>query len=81
MSFEIEIAESEEELASTNIKLGKPKEKLQMLWWIKSGQVKEQEIRLRLAKYFNGNKVVAYRSGGLSELLKIKKSSRQTKNS
>ncbi|PHM08037.1 hypothetical protein [Nostoc sp. 'Peltigera malacea cyanobiont' DB3992] len=51
--FKIEIAESEEELKKRlqTANLGNQKEKLQMLWWIKSGQVKEQqEIGKRLAK-------------------------------
>ena len=40
----IEIAESEEKFKKRlqTAKLGNQKEKLQMLWWIKSGQVKEQ---------------------------------------
>ena len=51
--FEIEIAESEEELKKRlqTANVGNQKEKLQMLWWVKSGQVKEQqEIGKRLAK-------------------------------
>ena len=76
--FKIEIAESEEELKKRiqTAKLGNQKEKLQMLWWIKSGQVKEQqEIGLRLAKDTSTvtRWLQIYRSGGLSELLKIKK--------
>lgn len=76
--FEIEIAESEEELKKLlqTSNLGNQKEKLQMLWWIKSGQVKEQqEIGLRLAKDTSTvtRWLQRYRSGGLSELLKIKK--------
>lgn len=76
--FDIDIAESEEELKKRlqTVALGKEKEKLQMLWWIKSGQVKQQqEIGKRLAK---DNSTITrwlqkYRSGGLSELLEIKK--------
>lgn len=76
--FEIEIAESEEKLKKLlqTSNLGNQKEKLQMLWWIKSGQVKEQqEIGLRLAKDTSTvtRWLQRYRSGGLSELLKIKK--------
>ncbi|MBW4452250.1 MAG: hypothetical protein KME55_05935 [Nostoc indistinguendum CM1-VF10] len=43
--FKIEIAESEEELKKRlqTANLGSQKEKLIMLWWIKSGQVKEQQ--------------------------------------
>jgi hypothetical protein len=73
--FEIEIAESEEELKKRlqTANLGNQKEKLIMLWWIKSGQVKEQEdIGKRLAK--DTSTVIRwlqkYRSGGLDELLK-----------
>ncbi|MEH1840458.1 MAG: helix-turn-helix domain-containing protein [Nostoc sp.] len=56
--------------------MGNQKEKLQMLWWIKSGQVKEQqEIGKRLAKDTSTvtRWLQKYRTGGLSELLKIKK--------
>ena len=74
--FEIEIAESEEELKKRlqTANLGNQKEKLIMLWWIKSGQVKEQEdIGKRLAK--NTSTVTRwlqkYRLGGLDELLKM----------
>ena len=52
-SFKIEIAESEEELKKRlqTARLGSQKEKLQMLWWLKSGQVKEQqEIGFRLGR-------------------------------
>ncbi|MBD2726358.1 IS630 family transposase, partial [Nostoc sp. FACHB-892] len=43
--FKIEIAESEEELKKRlqTTSLGNQKEKLQMLWWLASGQVKEQQ--------------------------------------
>lgn len=47
-----------------------------MLWWIKSGQVKEQqEIAKRLAKDTSTvtRWLQKYRTGGLSELLSIKK--------
>jgi transposase len=76
--FEIEIAESEEELKKRlqTANLGNQKEKLIMLWWIKSGQVKEQqEIGKRLAKDTSTvtRWLQRYRSGGLSKLLKIKK--------
>jgi len=52
------------------------KEKLQMLWWIKSGQIKEQqEIGNRLAKDTSTitRWLQKYRTGGLSSLLEIKK--------
>ncbi|WP_414573602.1 helix-turn-helix domain-containing protein [Nostoc sp. CCY 9925] len=76
--FKIEIAESEEELKKLlqTARLGNQKEKLQMLWWLKSGQVKEQqEIGKRLAKDTSTvtRWLQKYRSGGLDELLEIKK--------
>lgn len=76
--FEIEIAESEEELKKRlqTANRGNQKEKLQMLWWVKSGQVKEQqEIGKRLAKDTSTvtRWLQKYRSGGLAELLEIKK--------
>jgi transposase len=76
--FKIEIAESEEELKKRlqTANLGNQKEKLIMLWWIKSGQVKEQqEIGKRLAR--DSSTVTRwlqkYRTNGLSGLLEIKK--------
>ncbi|MCF4967860.1 helix-turn-helix domain-containing protein [Nostoc sp. CMAA1605] len=77
-TFKIEIAESEEELKKRlqTANLGNQKEKLQMLWWIKSGQVQEQqEIGKRLAKDTSTvtRWLQKYRSGGLDELLEIKK--------
>ena len=76
--FEIEIAESEEELKKRlqTANLGNQKEKLQMLWWIKSGQIKEQqEIAKRLAKDTSTvtRWLQKYRAGGIWELLSIKK--------
>ncbi len=76
--FKIEIAESEEELKKRlqTANAGSQKEKLQMLWWIKSGQVKEQqEIGKYLAKDTSTitRWLQKYRSGGLEELLSIKK--------
>jgi transposase len=76
--FEIEIVESEEELKKRlqTANVANQKEKLQMLWWVKSGQVKEQqEIGKRLAKDTSTvtRWLQKYRSGGLSELLEIKK--------
>ncbi|MFN6570334.1 hypothetical protein [Dendronalium sp. ChiSLP03b] len=43
--FKIEIAESEEELKQRlqTVSSGIQKEKLQMLWWLKSGQVNQQQ--------------------------------------
>ena len=77
-AFEIEIAESQEELKKPLkiANLGNQKEKLQMLWWIKSGHVLEQkEIGEGLAKDTSTvtRWLQKYRMGGLSELLKIKK--------
>jgi transposase len=76
--FEIEIAESEEELKKhlQTANLGNQKEKLQMLWWIKSGQVKQQqEIGKRLAKDTSTvtRWLQKYRLSGLHGLLEIKK--------
>ncbi|MBD0299131.1 MAG: helix-turn-helix domain-containing protein [Nitrososphaera sp.] len=76
--FKIEIAESEEELKKRlqTANLGNQKEKLMMLWWIKSGQVKEQqEIGKRLAKDTSTvtRWLQKYRIDGISGLLEIKK--------
>ncbi len=76
--FRIEITESEEELKKRlqTANLGNQKEKLIMLWWIKSGQVQEQqEVGKRLAKDTSTvtRWLQKYRSGGLCELLSIKK--------
>ena len=76
--FKIEIAESEEELKKRlqTANVGNQKEKLMMLWWIKSGQVQEQQdIGKRLAKDTSTvtRWIQKYRSGRLDELLKIKK--------
>lgn len=76
--FQIEIAESEEELKKSlqTASLGNQKEKLQMLWWLKSGQVREQqEIGQRLGRDTSTvtRWLQRYRAGGLSGLLEIKK--------
>ena len=76
--FKIEIAQSEEELKKRlqTANLGNQKEKLIMLWWIKSGQVKEQqEIGKRLAKDTSTvtRWLQKYRTDGISGLLEIKK--------
>ncbi|MEH2320954.1 helix-turn-helix domain-containing protein [Nostoc sp.] len=76
--FKIEIAESEEELKKRlqTANLGNQKEKLIMLWWIKSGQVKEQkEIGKRLARDISTvtRWLQKYRNDGMSGLLEIKK--------
>jgi hypothetical protein len=49
--FQLDIAESEEYLEKSvrNAKSAKQKERLQMLWWVKSGQVSEhQQLSQRL---------------------------------
>ena len=76
--FKIEIAESEEELKKRlqTADEGTHKEKLLLLWWLKSGQVHEQqEIGKRLAKDTSTvtRWLQKYRSGGLDELLEMKK--------
>lgn len=76
--FKIEITESEEELKKRlqTAKLGNQKEKLQMLWWLKSGQLKEQqEIGLRLGRDTSTvtRWLQKYRTSGLTGLLEIKK--------
>lgn len=76
--FQIEIVESEEELKKRlqTASLGNQKEKLQMLWWLKSGQVKEQqEIGQRLGRDTSTvtRWLQKYRASGLSGLLEIKK--------
>lgn len=56
-------------------KSGIRKERLQMLWWLKTGQVKEhQELSRRLGR---GHSTItrwlhSYRTGGLSQLLEVK---------
>jgi len=76
--FQIEITESEEELKKRlqTASLGNQKEKLQMLWWLASGQVKEQqEIGQRLGrdKSTVTRWLQKYRTSGLSGLLEMKK--------
>lgn len=76
--FTIEIRESEEELRKRlqTAHNGLQKEKLQMLWWIKSGQVtQQQQIGKRLSK--NNSTITRwlqkYRTGGLEALLQVNK--------
>jgi transposase len=76
--FKIAIAESEEELKNRlqTARLGNQKEKLQMLWWLKTGQVKEQQqIGERLGRDTSTvtRWLQKYRNGGISSLLEIKK--------
>jgi transposase len=79
--FKIEIAESEDEKNIQTARFGNQKEKLQMLWWLKSGQVKEQqEIGFRLGRDTSTvtRWLQKYRLGGLSRLLEIKKAPGRT---
>jgi transposase len=76
--FKIEITESEEDLKKRlqTARLAEQKEKLQMLWWLKNGQVSEQqEIGKRLGRDTSTitRWLQKYRSGGISRLLEIKK--------
>lgn len=77
--FQVDIQESIEYLEKSlhHARTGSQKEKLQMLWWLKSGQVKQhQEVAQRLGR--NPSTITRwlqqYRQGGISELLRIKKS-------
>ena len=76
--FNIEITESEAELKKQlqHVREAIAKEKLQMLWWLKSGQVsQQQEIGKRLGRDTSTitRWLQKYRRGGLSELLQINK--------
>jgi transposase len=78
-SFNIDIPESVEYLEKSMHKARtvSQKEKLQMLWWLKSGQVKQhQEVAHRLGR--NPSTITRwlqqYRRGGITELLAIKQS-------
>lgn len=77
--FHIDIQESVEYLEKSvhQARSVSHKEKLQMLWWLKSGQLKQhQEVARRLGR--NPSTITRwlqqYRQGGLSELLAIKRS-------
>jgi len=77
--FQVEIHESAEYLEKSlhNARTVSQKAKLQMLWWLKSGQVKQhQEVAQRLGR--NRSTITRwlqqYRQGGIEELLTIKKS-------
>lgn len=76
-SLQLEIAESVEYLEKSYKQAGNAnhKERLQMLWWLKSGQVKQhQELSRRLGR--DGSTISRwlqkYRNGGLAALLEIK---------
>lgn len=76
--FTIEITESETELKKRlqHAREAIHKEKLQMLWWLKSGQVsQQQEIGKRLGRDTSTvtRWLQKYRRGGLVELLQINK--------
>lgn len=76
--FKIEIIESEEELKKRlqTARLAEQKEKLQMLWWLKNGQlIEQQEIGKRLGRDTSTitRWLQKYRSGGITRLLEIKK--------
>ena len=75
--FNIEITESEAELKQQlqHVRKAITKEKLQMLWWLKSGQVsQQQEIGKRLGRDTSTvtRWLQKYRRGGLTELLQIR---------
>jgi transposase len=75
--FNLEIKESEAELKKQlqQVQRGIHKEKLQMLWWLKSGQVtQQQELGKRLGRDTSTvtRWLQKYRRGGLKELLEIK---------
>ncbi len=76
--FTIEITESETDLKKRlqHAREAIHKEKLQMLWWLKSGQVtQQQEIGKRLGRDTSTvtRWLQKYRRGGLVELLQINK--------
>jgi transposase len=73
-TLKIEIEESEEYLEKSlrHARSAKQKERLQILWWLKSGQVTQhQELAQRLGR--DGSTITRwlakYRTGGLSGLL------------
>ncbi len=75
--LKVEIAETVEELKQQlkHQKKGQQKERLQMLYWLKSGQVKtRQELAKRLAR--NESTIYRwlqkYQQGGLTKLLEVK---------
>jgi transposase len=76
--FNLEIQESEAVLKKRlqTVREASQKEKLQMLWWLKSGQLtQQQEIAQRLGRDTSTvtRWLQKYRSGGLTELLQINK--------
>lgn len=76
--FNLEIKESEAALKKQlqTVRETSQQEKLQMLWWLKSGQLKQQqEIAQRLGRDTSTvtRWLQKYRRGGLVELLQINK--------
>ena len=76
--FKLEIKESAAELKKQlqQVRDASQKEKLQMLWWLKSGQVtQQQEIGKRLGRDTSTvtRWLQKYRDGGLKNLLQINK--------
>ncbi|MCC5670323.1 helix-turn-helix domain-containing protein [Nostoc sp. CHAB 5784] len=75
--FNLEVQESAEYLSKSlkNARTALDKERLQMLWWIKTEQVTQhQEVSRRLGR--DGSTITRwlqrYRKGGLSSLLEVK---------
>lgn len=80
-SLKITIEESAEFLEKQlkNTRTASQKERIQVLWWLKTGQVQEhQELAHRLGrdKSTITRWLQKYRRGGLSELLLVKKAPR-----
>jgi transposase len=82
-TLKLDIAESEEysEKSVRHAKNAQQKERLQMLWWLKSGQVSEHR---QLSQCLERNPstitrwLQRYRQGGLSALLEVKQAPGQT---
>ncbi|MBW4502842.1 MAG: helix-turn-helix domain-containing protein [Scytonema hyalinum WJT4-NPBG1] len=75
--FNLEISESTEYLSKSlkKARTALEKERLQMLWWVKTGQVSHhKELSQRLGR--DGSTVTRwlqrYRQGGLEKLLEVK---------
>jgi len=82
-SLQLEIAESVEYLKKSykQAHTASHKERLQMLWWLKSGQIKQhQELSYRLGR--DGSTISRwlqkYRHGGIAALLEIKTAAGRT---
>lgn len=83
-SFNIEISESGEYLSKSlkKARTAFEKERLQMLWWVKTGQVTQhKQLSQRLGR--DGSTVTRwlqkYRQGGLKKLLEVKASAGATR--